>query len=172
MSVVHGVRYRVFSAAVALCLAIILACLAAGTSLADTNVDVTRYLETHNTYISSQLPASSHISKGDIDRLEAQVRSASRLDVPEKIALVARFPSKYSSTYTAARGLRHFLDFSGVLVLVSPRGIGVSSDTLTLDEIQAVERKARPICLVSFTDCAVEAGHDAANRVHAAHQQT
>ena len=94
-------------------------------------------------------------------------RAAVDSGVPEKIGLVSKYPSKSSNTYAAADALRQFLDFAGVLVLVSPRGIGVSSDTLTLREIQYVERQARPRCLVSWSQCAVYAGQLAVKQTKA-----
>lgn len=137
------------------------------TALADTNAQVAAALTSNDVYVSNSLPPSAHVIPGDTQRLMDATRAAVDASVPEKIALVSHYPSKYSDTYSAAQALRQFLDFAGVLVLVSPRGIGVSSDTLTLGEIQSVERKARPHCLTSWAQCAVYAGQLAVDQTKA-----
>ena len=135
--------------------------------LADTNAQVAAALTANDVYISKSMPASAHVSPGDAQRLMDQTRAAVNAGVPEKIALVSHYPSNYSDTYAAAQGLRQFLDFAGALILVSPRGIGISSDTLTLGEIQTIERKARPRCLSSYAGCAVYAGQLAVDQTKA-----
>jgi uncharacterized membrane protein YgcG len=136
-------------------------------ALADTNAQVTVALTSNDVYVSNALPSSAHLSPGDIQRLQAATRAAVNAGVPEKIALVSHYPGQYSDAYAAARALRQFLDFAGVLVLVSPRGLGVSSDTLTFNEIQSIEGKARSRCLISYAACAVYAGQLAVNQTKA-----
>jgi hypothetical protein len=132
--------------------------LQAEAALADTNAQVAAALTSNDVYISKAMPPTAHVSSSDAQRLLQATQAAVNGGVPEKIALVSHFPSKYANTYAAAEALRQFLDFAGTLVLVSPRGIGVASDTLTLNEIQSIERKARPRCLISYAQCSVYAG--------------
>lgn len=136
-------------------------------ALADTNAQVAAALTSNDVYISKAMPPSAHVTAGDSQRLMNATRAAVDSGVPEKIALISHFPSNYTDTYTAAQGLRQYLDFAGALVLVSPQGIGISSDTLTLNEIQSIERKARPLCLTSYAQCAVYAAQMAANQTKA-----
>jgi uncharacterized membrane protein YgcG len=136
-------------------------------ALADTNAQVAAALTSRDVYVSSSMPASAHLSPRDVQRLQAATHAAVNSGVPEKIALVSHYPSNYSNTYAAAQALRQYLDFAGVLVLVSPSGIGVSSDTLTFNEIQSIETKARPRCLTSYAQCAVFAGQLAVKQTQA-----
>lgn len=136
-------------------------------ALADTNAQVAAALTSSDVYVARAMPSSAHVSSGDAQRLQAATHAAVNSGVPEKIAVVSHYPSKYSDPYAAARALRQFLDFAGVLVLMSPRGIGVSSDTLTFNEIQSIERKALPRCLTSYAQCALYAGQLAVNQTKA-----
>ncbi len=141
--------------------------LRAMSALADTNAQVAAALTANDTYVSKSLPPSAHVKSGDVQRLMDATRTAVNSGVPEKIGLVSHYPNKYNDTYAAAQALRQYLDFAGVLVLVSPWGIGVSSDTLTLQEIQSIERAARPHCLTSWTQCSIEAGQLAVKQTKA-----
>ena len=133
------------------------AALSAVTVHADTNAQVAAALTSNDVYVSNAMPPSAHVAPGDAARLQGQTHAAVNSGVPEKIALVSHFPNNYRNAYAAADGLRKYLDFSGALVLVSPTGIGVASNTLTLGEIQSIEQKARPLCLASYANCAVVA---------------
>jgi hypothetical protein len=152
-----------------LALIAVLAALSLTAAQADTNQQVAAALVSSNVYVSNALPPSAHVSPGDTAKLNAAVDSAAKQGVTEKIALVSHYPSIYSDTYAAAEGLRKFLDFSGALIMVSPRGIGVASGSLTLNDIRSIEQQARPRCIaVSYTACAVLAAQLAAPRVKAA----
>jgi hypothetical protein len=118
-------------------------------------------------YVSNAMPPSARVSLGDVRRLRAATHAAVNKGVPEKIALVSHYPNQYRDTYAAARALRQFLDFAGVLVMVSPRGIGVSSDTLTFNEIRSIQTRVRPHCLASsYAECAVIAGQLAVDQTN------
>jgi hypothetical protein len=137
------------------------------TVLADTNAQVAAALTSNDVYVSKSMPPSAHVTPSDVQRLMDATAAAVNSGVPEKIALVSHYPSNFSDTYAAAQALRQFLDFAGALILVSPRGIGISSDTLTLNEIQSIERKAKSLCLTSYARCAVYAGQLAVDQTKA-----
>ncbi len=147
------------------------ACALVGTTpgrvLADTNAAVAAALTSHDTYISPSLPPAAHVRRSDARELENAVVAASSDGVSEKLALVSHYPTKYTDTYQAADALRQYLDLAGTLVLVSPTGIGVASDSLNLNEIRSIETRARPRCLVSYAGCAVYAGQLATSQVKA-----
>lgn len=125
---------------------------------ADTNSDVVKGLVTKGAYITPLAPPSAHIRPGDINRLLNQEADANSKGVPERIAIVSHLPSNYRSTAAAADGLRNYLQFSGVLILASPRGIGISSDQMSQSEMNTIARKSLPLCKsISYTDCALNA---------------
>ncbi|HEX8917365.1 MAG TPA: hypothetical protein VF898_02590, partial [Chloroflexota bacterium] len=115
-------------------------------------------LTNSDVYLDPYMIANGKIRPADKAALQLVVKSAAKRGVPVKIS-VSRYPSKsYADAYAAARALRHFLDFSGVLILIAPNGIGVSSNTLNLGEIQAIEEHARPLCFAGKTvQCAAVA---------------
>lgn len=123
-------------------------------------------LTNSDVYLDPYMIANGKIRPTDKAALQLVVKSAAKRGVPVKIS-VSRYPSKsYADAYAAARALRHFLDFSGVLILIAPNGIGVSSNTLNLGEIQAIEEHARPLCFAGKTvQCAAVAADAAASQV-------
>ncbi|HEX6506927.1 MAG TPA: hypothetical protein VF221_04775, partial [Chloroflexota bacterium] len=133
---------------------------------ADTYSDVVATLTQGDVYVAKALPAYAHMAPGDIARLRVATNAAANQGVTEKIAIVSSYPPHYAHASQAAEGLRNFLDLSGVLVLVSPRGIGVASDNLTQDQIRSIEARTRPRCLASsYTSCAIFAGQLAVAQV-------
>lgn len=136
-------------------------------ALADTNAQVAAALTSNDVYVSNTMPARAHVVAADKQRLQAATLAAVNAGVPEKIALVSHFPPNYRNAYAATAALRQFLDFAGVLVLVAPTGIGVSSDTLTLNEIRSIESRSKSLCLTSYAQCAVVAGRLAVNQTKA-----
>lgn len=136
---------------------ILLLLLRAGLALADNNVTVINKLTTDAIYISPSVIAAGHDSASDKGQLRRAVDAAGKSSVPVKVALVMTYPTKLKGPHDAAQHLRNFIDFSGVLVLVSPRGIGVSSDFLTSAATARLERKAAPFCTMTYAECAVRA---------------
>jgi hypothetical protein len=132
---------------------------------ADTNSDVVKALTQGDVYITNQAPPQARIHAGDRQRLTQLTDQAASKGIPEKIAIVSQYPRRYANTAQATSALRQYLDFSGVLILISPRGVGVSSDVLTQSEDTAIARKVRPICLSQgYTACALHAGQLALNQ--------
>lgn len=153
--------------AAALCLLLLGGILAAPV-LADSNTTVLRALSAGDAYVTNTPPSSAHIAPGDQQRLQRQADLAHSRGADEKFALLSHYPSTYHSPAAAASALRHFLDFSGVLVLVSPAGIALSSDQLSTSEDTAIADAARPQCLTqSWTACALFAGQRALTQVRA-----
>jgi hypothetical protein len=130
-------------------------------------VDIFTYLEHHDAYVSSKVIAAGHATKGDAARLDAQARTAAGKGVPEKFAILSSYPSNYSAAQ-AADALRNSISFSGVLVLVAPGHIALSSDRLSQSEMNSIAAKAAPRCGVeTYSQCALLAGQQAVARVRA-----
>ena len=146
--------------------AVLVAILAASATVrADTNAQVAAYLTTHDVFVTHQALPSGALRGGARGPLQRQVDAAGRQQVPEKFAIVRSYPSNFHSPAQAAEGLRNFLDFSGVLVLVSPEGIGVASDMLSSAELSALTRQASPHCRSDYVACALFAAQTAAVQV-------
>jgi hypothetical protein len=103
--------------------------------------------------------------------LEAAAAASAHQGVPEKFALVHTFPG--SSVTTAAHDLRNTLGFSGVLVLLAPHHLGLSSNRLSSSELTAIAQRAAPRCgTQGYTACAIFAGRQATDQVLADQQQS
>ncbi len=140
----------------AFCLVAFVFTFSAHTVRADTYSDVVDGLNSSGAYVTPHPPAGSHIRPEDLQRLRNQVTNASNLGIDEDIAVVSSYPPNFRSPQEAAASLLNFLDFDGVLVLVSPQGIALSSDQLTDAEDSAIARRARPTCETqSWTSCAL-----------------
>ncbi|MGH2443035.1 MAG: hypothetical protein ACRDFX_07730 [Chloroflexota bacterium] len=131
-------------------------------AFADSNVDVVRALNATDVYVTPQHISGAHISPGDAGRLQAQVSAAAAKNINEKFALVSHFPSHFKTAGQAVDGLRGFLDFSGVLILVAPTGIAISSDVITPAQQRQLIRREQPVCVSKgFATCAIAAGRRA-----------
>lgn len=133
------------------------------TAFAATEVDVVRVLERQDAYIDSSM---NH--PGDLQRLEQAAGNAASQGVPEKLVVLSGIPSGVPSSAAAASSLRRLLNFSGVVVVADPRGIGLSSDRLSRSEMNTIGRKAVAQCITgAVADCAVLAGNDAVSQIKA-----
>ncbi|GAC1625964.1 MAG: hypothetical protein NVS4B2_04870 [Chloroflexota bacterium] len=121
-----------------------------------------RALQSGSVYIAPQAFARSRARHDDVPRLDRLAAEASNSGLPEKF-VVSTFPG---TPQAAAHDLRSILNFSGTLVLVGPRGIGVSSGShLSQSEDQSIAQGAAATCLTqSFSTCALAAGRDALAR--------
>jgi hypothetical protein len=157
-------RLFLLSAAV---IAMVTALGAARASRADENAQVSIALQTKNVYISPQARVVGALASGDAQRLELQAAEASNAGVPEKFALLNTVPKRFypirGATQSAADALRNTTALTdGVLVLVWPHGIGVSSNRLSAGDIHRIEARTAPICSSSgFAACALSAGKEA-----------
>lgn len=124
---------------------------------ADNNVTVVNKLTNDDVYVAPSVIAAGHAGNTDKSRLQRAVDDASKRSVPVKVALLTQYPRNLHNPHDAADRLRNFIDFSGVLVLVSPRGVGVSSDYLSNGDSLRIERQVTPACSSSYTACAVTA---------------
>lgn len=132
------------------------------TALAATNQDVVRALIQSDAYVTPERLPQAHLMPGDQAHLQAQADQANAKGIPEQFAIVAHFrPEVFRTAAQAATALRNVLDFSGVLIIVSPLGIGVGSDQLTAGQDRDIEQAASPRCAVSYTSCAIFAGQRA-----------
>jgi hypothetical protein len=136
------------------------------------NGRVANALAAQDTFISPQLRAGGGVPRDAAALLKRQAQKASTQGVREKLALVEGYPRNFSSPSTAADGLLQYLSLSGVLVLVSPRGLGVSSDDLSPAQISSVVRTAKPFCSRDYASCAVAAGSAALVLVRANQAQS
>lgn len=130
--------------------------------------DVISTLQQHDAYVSAKMIAAGRARAGDAGRLDAQARTAAAQGVPEKIAILSSYPSNYANASQAADALRNTLSFSGVMVLVTPGQIALSSDRLSRSEMTAIAVKASPRCSAqTYTACALFAGQQAVTKVRA-----
>lgn len=136
-------------------------------ALADNNITVLNKLNNDNVYIAPAVRAAGHAARGDAAKIQRTVDQAGKHGVPVKVALVMQYPSTIKSPEDGADHLRGFLDFSGVLVLVTPHGVGVSSDYFGAAYARKLERQAAPLCASSYTACAVEAVQASVPKVQA-----
>lgn len=128
-----------------------------GSAVADSNLTVLNKLNNDAVYVAPSVITSGHAAKGDAKKLQAAVDAAGSHGVPVKVALVMTYPSTMHGPEDGANHLRSFLDFSGVLVLASPHGVGVSSDYLSTTQARALERQAASQCVAAYTECAIDA---------------
>ena len=132
--------------------------------------DVITTLEHQSAYISPNEIAAGHARAGDLQRLESAAAASARQGVPEKFALVHTFPG--SSATGAAHDLRNTLGFSGVLVLLAPGHLALSSNRLSDSEMAGIAQRAATRCQPQgYTACAIFAGQQATAQV-LADQQT
>lgn len=127
------------------------------------NQDVVRTLLHSDVYITPDRLPQAHLKPGDAGRLQKQADAANARQVPEQFALIAHFrPAAFRSVGQAANDLRSLLDFSGVLIIVSPLGIGVGSDQLTTAQQSRIQHDAAPLCTrQGYATCAIFAGREA-----------
>jgi hypothetical protein len=145
--------------------AILLALCAPACVLADANSQVLQVLNSQDVYIAGHVYASGEAKHGDLKRLQAAVNAASDQGVAEKIALLDQFPRNIHGAADAASHIRNFEDFSGVVIVVWPHGIGLDSDLMTQGEENEVAGEAAPACRTSFTGCAIIAARAAVPKV-------
>lgn len=148
---------------------VIAVCLAAApqvTSAAGgTNSDTAFQLSAQDVYIAPEMHSSPSVHQGDAARIRAATQDASRRGVPMKVGIIGHYPKVLKSPTDASQALRNFMDFSGVLILVTPKGIGVSSDELSNADIAAIQRRVQPRCRTAAASCAIQAIHLAVPRV-------
>jgi hypothetical protein len=151
----------------------LLALLSAGhAAVADSNAQIAEGLIKQDVYISPPLQGTGHVRSGDEGLLKRVIASAARQGAPEKIALVSHYPTQYATPIEAATNLQNYLGFSGVLVLVSPRGLGIGSDYLSARQVQTVVRDVQPLCRVSYASCAAAAATRSIAYVQASQRST
>lgn len=128
-----------------------------------------RVLTTSDAYLSPSQVRAGYAQAGDLQRLTEAVRSEAARGVHVKLAIIDGVSTAPGRTEFLARKVRSFLNFSGVVVLVSNRGIGVASDKLSRSEEQHIESKARPVCQRpskgAFTQCVILAAHEAVSQI-------
>ncbi len=118
-------------------------------------------------YISPAVGLQGNIVSGDSQKLQTQVSSASNAGVPEKFAILKTVPHRFypllGASNRAADALRTTTGLSdGVLILIWPHGIGVSSSRLSSNDIRNIEAHAQPICAgLGYSQCAITAGLEA-----------
>jgi len=150
-----------------LCRLLVTACVAVAalitptTLWADSNTTVLQVLNNADVYVSNSVYQHHDAHPGDLHRLQAAADNAYNQNVAVKVALLEQFPSNIHTAAQAADNIRNFEDFSGVVIVVWPGGIGVSSDVMTSSEQATVVRQAAPLCAGSFTACAIAAVKDA-----------
>lgn len=138
-------------------------------AFADTNSDVIAALATRDLYISPHVTAAHHVRPGDKNRLLSAIGEVSKKGVAVKVALVGHYPHTKDTRnpFDAADHLRNYLGFSGVLVLVSPTGMGLSSDYLSGKDVRQVVQGSQPLCTTSYASCAIAALQASVPRVKA-----
>jgi len=151
-----------------LILASFLAVLNPSRASADTNAEVAAQLSANDVYITNQKLPGGAVHAGDLKRLQAQANAASARNVDEKLAIVAGYPSNFKDISEAAVSLQSFLDYSGVLILVSPNGMGISSDLMSTKSMDRIIGRAQPVCRRSYADCTLLAGRLAIPAVRSA----
>ena len=127
--------------------------------LADKNSAVVTALTNADLYISPHVVNSGHVHTGDRHRLLSAIREVGSKGVPVKVALLGHYPNPKGqwSPFDAADHLRNFIAFSGVLVLVSPKGMGVSSDYLSSETVHQIVARSQGLCAGSYASCAIAA---------------
>jgi hypothetical protein len=138
---------------------------------ADEAADAYNTLQTSSVYIAPGLQSAGHVRAGDASALQAQATASAGGGAPEKFALLTTLPKRLGTTsgatQRAADTLRQEVPLAGgVLVLIWPHGIGVSSGTLSRGQIESIERVAAPIChAAGYGACALAAGKAAESQV-------
>lgn len=128
-------------------------------------------LDKANAFISTKFIAAHHASRGDVARLEGVARQEAGQGIPEKFALIETYPNYYSSLADAAHAVRSSLGFSGVLILVAPHALAISSDRLSRGEETTIAQNAWARCQPNhYVGCAVFAGEQAAQQALTDHQ--
>lgn len=130
---------------------------------ADSNGQVAQVLSTQDAYVTRSLGVSS----ADKKRLEGAIAAAGRRNVTAKIAITTGYPHTYQSAQQAADALRNFVSLSGVLVLVTPKEMAVSSDLLSASDERAIVRSVRERCAAGYASCAIAAVNQSIPRVQA-----
>jgi hypothetical protein len=130
-----------------------------------TNADVAQQLSLNDVYIAPEMFAHPYVHRGDARRLKLATTNSAHRGVPMKVGIISHYPHATQSPTAAAAKLRNFMDFSGVLILVTPKGIGMSSDQLSPADISRIERSVGSQCKVGAADCAISAIHQAVPRV-------
>jgi hypothetical protein len=125
-------------------------------------------LSNQDEYIDPAELASSHTRPGDDARLLAVTKRAAKQGVPAKVGIISGYDKRIRTPAEAAERLRNYIDFSGVLVLVSPRGVGVSSDYLQSSATTAIAARVQPRCRASYTACAIAAVNATVPRIKSA----
>lgn len=134
---------------------------------AESNATVAVALQTGTAYISPQVKAAGRVHRGDLARLRRAADASGERGVPEKFAIVRHLPSNYGAEKNgaalAAQGLARLVGLvDGVMIVVSPRGLGLSSSRLDGTTLRRLERRFEPLCrAVSYTACALQAGRAA-----------
>lgn len=135
---------------------------------AESGTVIIRALQSGDAYVSPGAVQSHHASPGDTAQLNAVARNARSKGVNEKFLIVRTYPSRYPNAAAAASSVRDTLGFDGTLILVSTRGMGISSNKLSASERRAILRKAEATCIAqSFTACSVIAGNETVSRIQA-----
>lgn len=130
-----------------------------------TNADAAQQLSLNDVYIAPEMFSRPYVHKGDARRLKVATTNSAHRGVPMKVGIVSHYPRGAHSPTGAAAKLRNYMDFSGVLILVTPKGIGMSSDQLSPTDISRIERSVGSQCKVEAARCATSAIHQAVPRV-------
>lgn len=133
--------------------------------------DVITTLEHQSAYISPKELTDGDAHAGDLQKLETAAAASAQQGVPEKFALVHTFPE--ASAPAAAHDLRNTLGFAGILVLLAPHHIALSSDRLSGSEMTSIAQRAATRCQPQgYTACAIFAGQQATAQVLADQQSS
>lgn len=132
-----------------------------------TNSIEAQQLAANDVYVAPEMHSQPWVHSDDGARLRAATASASGRGVPVKVGVISHYPKVLRSPTDAAQALRNFLDFSGVLILVTPKGIGISSDELSNADIASIQRQVQPQCRIDAASCAIRAIQLAEPRVFA-----
>lgn len=129
------------------------------------NSDTAFQLSAQDVYIAPAMQSRPFVHPGDAARIRAATQDASRRGVPTKVGVIGHYPKVLKNPTDASQALRNFMDFSGVLILVTPKGMGISSDEMSNADIAAIQRRVQPQCRTTAAGCAIRAIHLAVPRV-------
>jgi hypothetical protein len=152
-------------------LALILTLCVVSIARAGEDTDAFNALQRGNVYIAPDVKSYGKIQSGDTQLLARQATSAAAANIPEKFVIIRSLPPQFApikgAAYRGASALRQAVALTdGVLILIWPHGIGVSSDRLSSGEMQTIEHNASPICQAQgYAPCAVQAGKAAVTTI-------
>jgi hypothetical protein len=124
-----------------------------------TNADTALNMSANQVYVAPEMEEKPYVHADDKDRMTQATTHIGSRGVPIKVGVIGHYPKGLRNPTEAAQKLRIYMDFSGIVILVTPKGMGISSDQLTNTEIARIEHRAGPGCRVEAGDCAITAMH-------------